>query len=86
MPLTNRAERRRERLRVHAGLLWDGTGSAPRDDVDVLVEGSRITAVEAHRARRPGHRTVDASRATSCPACSTATPIPTARSTGPGTP
>ncbi|WP_437012756.1 amidohydrolase family protein [Streptomyces sp. enrichment culture] len=67
VPLTNRAERRRERLRVHAGLLWDGTGSAPRDDVDVLVEGSRITAVEAHRARRPGHRTVDASRGTVLP-------------------
>jgi Tol biopolymer transport system component/imidazolonepropionase-like amidohydrolase len=67
VPLTHRPVRHRERLRVHAGLLWDGTGSAPRDDVDVLVEGSRITAVEPHRARRPGHRTVDASRGTVLP-------------------
>ncbi|MFD7630079.1 amidohydrolase family protein [Streptomyces sp. NPDC059851] len=54
---------------VHAGLLWDGTGAAPRSDVDVLVSGGRITAVAPHRparTRRAG-RFVDASAATVLP-------------------
>ncbi|MFD9420425.1 amidohydrolase family protein [Streptomyces goshikiensis] len=48
---------------VRAGLLWDGTGSAPRADMDVLISGGRITAVEPHRpgVRRRAARTVDAS-------------------------
>ncbi|MFC8713474.1 amidohydrolase family protein [Streptomyces sp. NPDC057197] len=57
----------REPLRVHAGQLWDGTGRAPRHDVDILVRGDRITAVAPHRARRPGHRTFDASSWTVLP-------------------
>ncbi|MER6075557.1 amidohydrolase family protein [Streptomyces sp. NPDC001817] len=56
-----------EPLRIHAGLLWDGTGTPPRHDVDILVTGKRITAVEPHRARRPGHRTLDASGRTVVP-------------------
>ncbi|MFF5471348.1 amidohydrolase family protein [Streptomyces achromogenes] len=67
VPLTHRPVRGRERLRVHAGQLWDGTGTAPRRDVDILTDGRRITAVEPHRPRRPGHRTVDASRHTVLP-------------------
>ncbi|MEU4654085.1 amidohydrolase family protein [Streptomyces sp. NPDC023723] len=58
---------RREPLRVHAGQLWDGTGSPPRHDVDILVRDGRISAVEPHRARRPGHRTFDASQQTVLP-------------------
>ncbi|MGQ5636036.1 MULTISPECIES: amidohydrolase family protein [unclassified Streptomyces] len=56
-----------EPLRIHAGQLWDGTGAPPRHDVDILVSGTRITAVEPHRARRPGHRTLDASGRTVVP-------------------
>ncbi|MEV5876345.1 amidohydrolase family protein [Streptomyces sp. NPDC052101] len=56
-----------EPLRIHAGQLWDGTGAPPRHDVDILVTGKRITAVEPHRARRPGHRTLDASDRTVLP-------------------
>ncbi|MQY36487.1 Protein TolB [Streptomyces sp. RB17] len=56
-----------EPLRIHAGLLWDGTGAPPRHDVDILVTGRRITAVEPHRPRRPGHRTLDASGRTVVP-------------------
>ncbi|WP_369386893.1 amidohydrolase family protein [Streptomyces sp. CG1] len=56
-----------EPLRIHAGQLWDGTGAPPRHDVDILVTGKRITAVEPHRARRPGHRTLDASQRTVVP-------------------
>ncbi|MFF3723684.1 amidohydrolase family protein [Streptomyces erythrochromogenes] len=52
---------------VHAGLLWDATGSPPRADVDVLVSGGRITAVEPHRPGRRAARTVDASGGTVLP-------------------
>ncbi|GLX22119.1 amidohydrolase family protein [Streptomyces lavendulae] len=52
---------------VHAGLLWDATGTPPRADVDLLVSGGRITAVEPHRPRRRSARTVDASRGTVLP-------------------
>ncbi|MCX5197255.1 amidohydrolase family protein [Streptomyces sp. NBC_00249] len=54
---------------VRAGLLWDATGSAPRADVDVLISGGRITAVEPRRpgVRRRAARTVDASDATVLP-------------------
>ncbi|MEU5538128.1 amidohydrolase family protein [Streptomyces sp. NPDC020362] len=58
---------RREKLRIHAGQLWDGTGAAARHDVDILIGGDRITAVEPHRTRRPGHRTVDVSGRTVVP-------------------
>ncbi|MFE9679505.1 amidohydrolase family protein [Streptomyces sp. NPDC006259] len=54
-------------LRIHAGQLWDATGTRPRHDVDILIDGGRITAVEAHRARRTGHRTIDASQQTVIP-------------------
>ncbi|MFD5484119.1 amidohydrolase family protein [Streptomyces virginiae] len=52
---------------VHAGLLWDATGSPPRADVDVLVSGGRITGVEPHRPGRRAARTVDASGGTVLP-------------------
>ncbi|MFF3014439.1 amidohydrolase family protein [Streptomyces sp. NPDC057939] len=52
---------------VHAGLLWDGTGSPPRADVDVLIRDGRIGAVEPHRPGRRAARTVDASRGTVLP-------------------
>ncbi|GAA3108448.1 amidohydrolase family protein [Streptomyces echinatus] len=67
VPISHRPARGRERLRVHAGQLWDGTGSAPREDVDILIDGGRVVAVEPHRPRRPGHRTVDASQHTVLP-------------------
>ncbi|MYX99429.1 amidohydrolase family protein [Streptomyces sp. SID486] len=67
VPITHRPARTRERLRVHAGQLWDATGTGPRQDVDILIDGRRITAVEPHRPRRPGHRTVDASHRTVLP-------------------
>ncbi|MFJ3514446.1 amidohydrolase family protein [Streptomyces sp. NPDC090131] len=52
---------------VHAGLLWDATGSPPRADVDILISGGRITAVEPHRRGRRATRTVDASDGTVLP-------------------
>ncbi len=52
---------------VHAGRLWDGTGERVREDVDVVVRGGRITAVEPHRPGRAAARRVDASARTVLP-------------------
>ncbi|MFI9202165.1 amidohydrolase family protein [Streptomyces sp. NPDC053048] len=52
---------------VHAGRLWDGTGTTVREDVDLVVRGGRITAVEPHRARRAARNKVDASGRTVIP-------------------
>ncbi|PHQ48390.1 amidohydrolase [Streptomyces cinnamoneus] len=52
---------------VHAGRFWDGTGEAVREDVDLVVRGGRIAAVEPHRARRAARQRVDASRRTVIP-------------------
>lgn len=65
--LPRRTRESTEPLRIHAGQLWDATGAPPRHDVDILVTGTRITAVEPHRSRRPGHRTLDASDRTVVP-------------------
>ncbi|MFJ9903740.1 amidohydrolase family protein [Streptomyces sp. NPDC101152] len=51
---------------VHAGRLWDGTGETTREDVDVVVSGGRVTAVEPHRRRSALH-SVDASGRTVIP-------------------
>ncbi|KUF17947.1 amidohydrolase [Streptomyces silvensis] len=53
---------------VHAGRLWDGTGDTVREDVDIVVRGGRVAAVEPHRAaRRGGRRHIDASGRTVLP-------------------
>ncbi|MFF8815408.1 amidohydrolase family protein [Streptomyces pactum] len=52
---------------VHAGRFWDGTGDEVRQDVDVLVRGGRVAAVEPHRAARPAARRVDAADRTVLP-------------------
>ncbi|MEU9374272.1 amidohydrolase family protein [Streptomyces sp. NPDC048255] len=52
---------------VHAGLLWDATGSPSRADVDILISDGRITAVEPHLPGRRAARTVDASDGTVLP-------------------
>ncbi|MFS8201563.1 amidohydrolase family protein [Streptomyces sp. CWNU-52B] len=51
---------------VHAGRLWDGTGDSVRDDVDIVVRGGRVTAVEPHR-RRAATTRIDASERTVVP-------------------
>ncbi|MER6024965.1 amidohydrolase family protein [Streptomyces sp. NPDC001851] len=54
---------------VHAGRFWDGTGGddTVREDVDITIRGGRVVAVEAHSARRPAGRRVDASAQTVIP-------------------
>ncbi|MGA4862652.1 amidohydrolase family protein [Streptomyces lavendulocolor] len=56
---------------VRAGRFWDGTGdgTSVREDVDVVVRGGRVAAVEPHRPgrHRPAARRVDASERTVLP-------------------
>lgn len=52
---------------VHAGRLWDGTGAATREDVDIVVRDGRIAEVAAHRAGRSAERHIDASGRTVLP-------------------
>lgn len=58
---------------IHAGRLWDGTGSSVIDDVDVLVARNRIAGITAHAsdaratATALGARFVDASDKTVVP-------------------
>ncbi|MGW4729706.1 amidohydrolase family protein [Streptomyces shenzhenensis] len=58
-----------ERVRIHAGRLWDGTGDTVLENVDIVIAGHRIASVEAHRhgAGRPDERFVDASASTVVP-------------------
>lgn len=55
--------------RVHAGRLWDGTGDTVREDVDIVISGNRVRAVEPHRPgpARSGETLIDASWSTVIP-------------------
>jgi Tol biopolymer transport system component len=46
------------RLVLHAGRLIDGTGPSARADVDIVIQGHRITAIEPHRAELHAQGTV----------------------------
>ncbi|MFF6982743.1 amidohydrolase family protein [Streptomyces sp. NPDC008343] len=52
---------------VHAGRLWDGTGTDLRENVDVVIRDGRVAEVSPHRAGRPAERRVDASDRTVIP-------------------
>ncbi len=45
---------------VHAGRMWDGLSEGWRDNVDIVIHGHRIAAIEAHRPDRRGVRWIDA--------------------------
>jgi Tol biopolymer transport system component/imidazolonepropionase-like amidohydrolase len=51
---------------IHAGRFWDGRGDAVQHDVDIVVDGHRITRVEPHRAPHAG-TVIDASNETVIP-------------------
>ena len=53
-------------LVVRAARLFDGIGGGYRDDLDIVIDGSRITAVEARRDR-PGAIVVDMGDLTALP-------------------
>ncbi|WP_172381627.1 amidohydrolase family protein [Streptomyces sp. MNP-20] len=52
---------------VHAGRLWDGTGTAVREDVDIVVRRGRVAEVAPHRGARQARRRIDASDRTVLP-------------------
>ncbi|QKV97960.1 PD40 domain-containing protein [Streptomyces sp. NA02950] len=68
VPLDRRRPRPADTV-VHAGRFWDGTGGGGtvREDVDIVVRGGRIAAVEPHRGGRVAKRRVDASSRTVLP-------------------
>ncbi|MGY0488835.1 amidohydrolase family protein [Streptomyces sp. WG-D5] len=68
IPLDHRRPRPADTV-VHAGRFWDGAGSGVRDDVDITVEGGRVTAVTPHRAGsgKGGATHIDASDQTVIP-------------------
>ncbi|WP_248963607.1 amidohydrolase family protein [Sphaerisporangium perillae] len=43
-----------EQVVVHAGRMWDGVSATVARDVDIIVRGQRIAAIEPHRDGRPG--------------------------------
>lgn len=51
---------------IHAGKLFDGKTNKYLENVDIVVEGSRIKAIEPHKAGRAG-KLVDASKLTVLP-------------------
>ena len=66
MPLSWANTAPRGRTVIHAGRAWDGVSQNLARDVDIVVEGHRITAVEPHRPGRDG-RLVDARDAVVAP-------------------
>ena len=60
VPLSWKNTSPRGRTVVHAGRMWDGRSADLRDDVDIIIDENRISAIEAHR-NRPGANQVDAS-------------------------
>jgi hypothetical protein len=49
-----------ERVVVHAGRMWDGVSGGLKSNVDIVVEGHRITAVRPHHDADTSARHVDA--------------------------
>ena len=57
-----------ERVIVHAGRLFDGVAPATRNDVDILIDGNRITQLLPHEGRHhENRRVVDATGMTVLP-------------------
>ena len=52
---------------IHAGRLWDGKSASARENVDIVLDGTRIKAVEPHRAALHTGSVVDASNETVVP-------------------
>ncbi|WP_026120429.1 amidohydrolase family protein [Nocardiopsis potens] len=69
MPLTWRRRPPSGRVVVQAGALWDGRSDGLRRNVDIVIDGNRITAVEKRRERteEEGTTLVDATGLTVIP-------------------
>ncbi|MER6509484.1 amidohydrolase family protein [Nonomuraea sp. NPDC001636] len=54
VPLTWRNDPGPDQVVIHAGRMWDGVSGRVVRDVDIVVRGQRIAAIEPHRDGRPG--------------------------------
>lgn len=54
--LTWRNDTGPDQVVIHAGRMWDGVSGSVVRDVDIIVRGQRIAAIEPHRDGRPGAR------------------------------
>jgi Tol biopolymer transport system component/imidazolonepropionase-like amidohydrolase len=66
-PLTWRRSVPSSRYVIHAGRLWDGIAATLRRDLDIVVQGHRISEVVPHRAALHRDSVVDGSRLTVMP-------------------
>jgi len=57
----------RGRTVVWAGRLWDGTGAGYKENVDIVIDGGVITAVEPHTPRDHRTHVINASKQTVIP-------------------
>jgi hypothetical protein len=55
------------RVVVHAGRMWDGSADRIRTNIDVVIEGARIVAVEEHRDALHGDSVIEAGDQTLMP-------------------
>jgi imidazolonepropionase-like amidohydrolase len=62
-----RAPRRGTTAVLHAGRVWDGTAAGPRENVDILIEGTRIGRVLTHNTALHAGTVIDASAETVIP-------------------
>jgi len=71
LDLTYRRALPEGRIIVHAGRLWDGTGAAVRENVDIVIVHHRIQSIQPHTADPAnlpaGDRFIDASTETVIP-------------------
>jgi Tol biopolymer transport system component len=69
LELTYKAAAPKGKTIIHAGALWDAISPELRHDVDIVIEGNRITAIGPHkeRPRTPDTTFVDASQQTVLP-------------------
>jgi Tol biopolymer transport system component len=65
--LTWQAKHPTGRVVVHAGRIWDGVADQARQNVDLVIEGHRLTRVEPHNPALHRDSVVDASRLTVMP-------------------
>ena len=66
LDLTYRLPQSTAQTVVHAGRLFDGRSATYRTNVDILITGNRIQAIEPHKTGRPG-QLIDASNKTVMP-------------------
>ncbi|AFL90357.1 periplasmic component of the Tol biopolymer transport system [Terriglobus roseus DSM 18391] len=69
MPLTYTTAKPTQKLLIHAGKVWQGTGPGVLTDVDIVITDNRITSVGPHKSTPPAGitRTIEAPDSTVMP-------------------